>query len=69
MRRIKANKFLCSRRKLSKHPAIADGLALDFISYPVIKAFSGRGREIGWLTYLLAVVLLLYFIFVRSKMD
>ena len=48
--------------------SIADGLALGFISYPIIKLFSGRGREAGWLTYLLAVVLVLYFIFVRSKM-
>jgi len=48
--------------------SIADGLALGFISYPIIKLFSGRGREAGWLTYLLAIVLVLYFIFVRSKM-
>src|SRR5947199_2612139 len=27
--------------------SIADGLALGFISYPVIKGFSGRGREIS----------------------
>jgi AGZA family xanthine/uracil permease-like MFS transporter len=46
--------------------SIADGLALGFISYPIIKLFSGRGREVGWLTYLLAVVLVLYFVFVRS---
>jgi AGZA family xanthine/uracil permease-like MFS transporter len=50
-------------------PTIADGLALGFISYPIIKAFSGRGREIGWLTYVLAIVLILYFIFVRSNMG
>jgi AGZA family xanthine/uracil permease-like MFS transporter len=49
--------------------SIADGLALGFISYPVIKLLSGRGREVGWLTYLLAVVLVLYFIFVRSRMG
>jgi AGZA family xanthine/uracil permease-like MFS transporter len=49
--------------------SIADGLALGFISYPVIKLFSGRGREAGWLTYLLALMLVLYFIFVRSKMG
>jgi AGZA family xanthine/uracil permease-like MFS transporter len=49
--------------------SIADGLALGFISFPVIKLLSGRGREIGWLTYLLAVVLVLYFIFVRSRMG
>jgi AGZA family xanthine/uracil permease-like MFS transporter len=49
--------------------SIADGLALGFISFPVIKLLSGRGREVGWLTYLLAVVLVLYFIFVRSRMG
>jgi AGZA family xanthine/uracil permease-like MFS transporter len=49
--------------------SIADGLALGFISYAVVKALSGRGREIGWLTYLLAIVLLLYFLFVRSQMS
>ena len=49
--------------------SIADGLALGFISYPVIKLFSGRGREAGWLTYGLAAVLALYFIFVRSRMG
>jgi AGZA family xanthine/uracil permease-like MFS transporter len=48
--------------------SIADGLALGFISYPVIKLFSGRGREVRWLTYILAVVLVWYFIFVRGRM-
>jgi AGZA family xanthine/uracil permease-like MFS transporter len=47
----------------------ADGLALGFISYAVIKAFSGRAREISWLTYLLALVLVLYFALVRSRMG
>ncbi len=36
--------------------SIADGLALGFITYPIIKLLSGRSREIGWLTYLLALV-------------
>ncbi len=49
--------------------SIADGLALGFISYPIIKFFSGRGREAGWLTYVLAVLLVLYFVFVRSRMG
>jgi len=49
--------------------SIADGLALGFISYPIIKFFSGRGREANWLAYVLAVVLLLYFVFVRSKLG
>jgi AGZA family xanthine/uracil permease-like MFS transporter len=49
--------------------SIADGLALGFITYPIIKLLSGRGREVGWLTYLLAVILVLYFVFVRSRMG
>jgi AGZA family xanthine/uracil permease-like MFS transporter len=49
--------------------SIADGLALGFISYPIIKLFSGRGRDAGWLTYVLAVVLVLYFVLVRGKMG
>jgi len=49
--------------------SIADGLALGFISYPLIKLFSGRGREANWLTYVVAAVLVVYFGFVRSKMG
>ncbi len=49
--------------------SIADGLALGFIAYPLIKLLAGRGRGVGWLTYLLAVVLLAYFVFVRSRMG
>jgi len=49
--------------------SIADGLALGFISYPLIKLLAGRGREPGWLTYALAVVLVLYFVLVRSAMT
>jgi AGZA family xanthine/uracil permease-like MFS transporter len=49
--------------------SIADGLALGFISYAIIKALSGRSREISWLTYVLAIVLVLYFVFVRSRMG
>ena len=49
--------------------SIADGLALGFISYAVVKAFSGRVREISWLTYLLATVLVVYFVLVRSRIG
>ena len=49
--------------------SIADSLALGFISYAIIKAFSGRSREISWITYVLAIVLVLYFVFVRSRMG
>jgi len=49
--------------------SIADGLALGFIGYPIIKFFSGRGREVGWLTYGLALLVLAYFVFLRSRMG
>ncbi len=49
--------------------SIADGLALGFISYPIIKFWSGRGREVSWLTYLLAAVLVAYFVWVRNGMK
>jgi AGZA family xanthine/uracil permease-like MFS transporter len=49
--------------------SIADGLSLGFISYPIIKLFCGRGREVSWLAYVLAVILALYFVFVRAKMG
>jgi adenine/guanine/hypoxanthine permease len=49
--------------------SIADGLALGFISYPIVKAFSGCTGEISWLTYLLGVVLVFYFVLMRSRMG
>jgi adenine/guanine/hypoxanthine permease len=48
--------------------SIADGLALGFISYPIIKLLSGKGRDVVWLTYAMAAALVAYFIFVRSRM-
>ena len=48
---------------------MAGEFALGFISYAVIKAFSGCAREISWLAYLLALVLALNFVFVRSRMS
>jgi AGZA family xanthine/uracil permease-like MFS transporter len=47
--------------------SICDGLALGFIAYPILKFFGGRGREVRWLTYVLGIVLVAYFIFVRSS--
>ena len=45
--------------------SIADGLALGFICYPLVKLFSGRGRELTWLSYVLAATLVAYFVLVR----
>jgi len=42
--------------------SIADGLALGFIAYPLIKLASGRAREVKWLMYVTAATLFAYFI-------
>ena len=44
---------------------IANGFALGFVSYPLIKLAAGRGREVSALVYVLGVVFLLYFVFLR----
>ena len=44
---------------------IADGLALGFIAYPVIKLFSGKGREIHWLMILVALIFILRYTIIR----
>lgn len=49
--------------------SIADGLALGFIAYPVVKLLSGRVRDTGWLVYLIGLVLLCYFAFVRGTLG
>jgi len=49
--------------------SIADGLALGFIAYPVIKLLTGRGREVhGWM-YPVALALLIYFFTLRSGIS
>lgn len=47
--------------------SIADGLALGFIAYPIIKLLAGQGRDVKWLMYFIAAVLLAYFVFVRVQ--
>jgi AGZA family xanthine/uracil permease-like MFS transporter len=49
--------------------SIADGLALGFICYPIIKFLAGRGREVNWLMYFMAAVLLAYFVLVRAAVG
>jgi len=49
--------------------SIADGLALGFISYPVIKWLSGKGREVHWVMNLMGIILLLYLLLVRTRMG
>ncbi len=47
--------------------SIADGLALGFISYPVVKVLGGRLRDVRWMSWLIAGLLLAYFVFIRSR--
>ncbi len=47
--------------------SIADGIALGLITYPVIKSFGGKAGEVRLGMWLLGIVLLLYFVFVRSR--
>ena len=47
--------------------SIADGLALGFITYPLVKLLSGQGRDVKWLMYVMAVVLVAYFVVVRVQ--
>ncbi|MCE5266507.1 MAG: NCS2 family permease, partial [Planctomycetaceae bacterium] len=47
--------------------SIADGLALGFIAYPLVKLLSGQRRDVKWLMYVMAVILVAYFILVRAR--
>lgn len=49
--------------------SIADGLAMGFIAYPIVKLIAGQGRDVKWLTYVMAAVLLVYFIAVRAQLG
>ncbi len=49
--------------------SIADGMAPGFISHPIVKLFSGRRKDAGWLHWLLAAILTAYFLSIRSRMG
>ena len=46
--------------------SIANGLALGFIAYPLIKVLAGRGGEVGLLAYTLAALFVLRFAFLAG---
>lgn len=48
--------------------SIADGLSLGLVAYPAIKLLAGRRREVSWTMVGLAVLLVGYFVFVRSRL-
>ncbi len=41
--------------------SIADGIAFGFIAFPIVKLVAGRGKEVHWLLYILAVISLVHF--------
>ncbi len=41
--------------------SIADGIAFGFIAFPIVKLVAGRGKEVHWLLYILAVISLVPF--------
>jgi AGZA family xanthine/uracil permease-like MFS transporter len=45
--------------------SIATGIAMGFISYAALKLFSGRGKEVSWLVYLLAALFILRFVYLK----
>lgn len=47
--------------------SIATGIALGFISYAALKLFTGKGREVSWLVYLLAALFILRFVYLEAR--
>ncbi|MFO7951735.1 MAG: NCS2 family permease [Bacillota bacterium] len=41
--------------------SIADGIAFGFVAFPIVKLVAGRGKEVHWLLYLLAIISLVHF--------
>jgi AGZA family xanthine/uracil permease-like MFS transporter len=41
--------------------SIANGIAIGFISYPLVKALSGRAREVSLIVYVLAILFIIRF--------
>ena len=47
--------------------SIANGLALGFIFYPLLKVLTGRGREVSPLVYVLALVFMLRYAYLTGE--
>lgn len=46
--------------------SIATGIAFGFISFAALKLFTGRGKEVSWLVYLLAALFILRFLYLKA---
>lgn len=46
--------------------SIATGVAIGFISYAALKLFTGRGREVSWMVYVLSALFILRFVYLKA---
>jgi adenine/guanine/hypoxanthine permease len=44
--------------------SIANGLAFGFITYAALKLFTGRGREVHWMVWLIAALFIFKFVYI-----
>ena len=45
--------------------SISDGIAIGFITYPLLKLFTGRKDEVHWLVYVLGALFIAYFLWFK----
>ncbi|KLO21480.1 permease [Marinitoga sp. 1197] len=45
--------------------SIANGIALGLVVYPLVKLFSGKGKDIHWLNWILAIAFVYYLVFLQ----
>lgn len=46
--------------------SIANGISAGLVMYPLLKLISGRGREVHWIIYILAILVIARFIFLSE---
>lgn len=46
--------------------SIANGISAGLVMYPVLKLITGRGREVHWILYILAILVVARFIFLNE---
>lgn len=46
--------------------SIATGVAIGFISYAALKLFTGKGKSVSWLVYLLAALFIVRFVYLKA---
>jgi AGZA family xanthine/uracil permease-like MFS transporter len=47
--------------------SVATGIAIGFVSFAALKLFTGRGKEVSWLVYLLAGLFVLRFVYLKVR--